>query len=48
MDDDTRITLRLPTDLHARVAAAAASGHRSLNGEILWLIEQALNEESVR
>lgn len=39
-----QLNLRLPDDLHARVAAAAADDHRSMNGEILWLIEQALDE----
>ena len=43
-----QLKLRLPDDLHARVTAAAAATHRSLNGEILWLIEQALDEEPAR
>ena len=42
------MNLRLPDDLHARIAAAAEAGRRSLHGEILWLIEQALNEEDAR
>ena len=40
--------LRIPDDLHARVVAAAASSRRSMNGEILWLIEQALDEEPAK
>lgn len=43
-----QLKLRLPDDVHARVVAAAATAHRSLNGEILWLIEQALDEEDAR
>jgi len=43
-----QLKVRIPDDLHARVVAAAATGHRSLNGEILWLIEQALDEETAR
>jgi predicted HicB family RNase H-like nuclease len=34
--------LRLPDELHARLALAAEEDHRSIHGEILWLIERAL------
>ncbi|HEX5497563.1 MAG TPA: Arc family DNA-binding protein [Mycobacteriales bacterium] len=39
-----KITVRIPTDLHTRVVAAAQADRRSLNGEILWLLEQALTQ----
>ncbi len=35
-------TLRLPDDLHDALKAAAVEDARSLNGEILWLLRQAL------
>ncbi|MEV6589122.1 toxin-antitoxin system HicB family antitoxin [Streptomyces acidicola] len=38
-----KFTLRIPEELHARLAAQAAADRRSLNGEILHLLEAALN-----
>ncbi|WP_329534245.1 Arc family DNA-binding protein [Streptomyces sp. NBC_01450] len=38
-----RFSLRIPEDLHERVIARAATDRRSLNSEILHLIEVALN-----
>ncbi|MGP3957844.1 Arc family DNA-binding protein [Nonomuraea sp. 3N208] len=38
-----RFALRLPEDLHARVAARAAVDRRSINSEILYLLEVALS-----
>jgi len=37
-----KFNLRLPDDLHARLTAQAAADRRSLNSEILYLIEVAL------
>jgi hypothetical protein len=37
-----RFSLRIPDDLHERVAARAAADRRSLNSEILHLLEVAL------
>ena len=37
-----RFSLRLPDDLHARLAARAEADRRSLNAEILVLLEVAL------
>lgn len=37
-----RITLRLPEDVHARVVAQAETDRRSLNSEIVHLIEGGL------
>ncbi|MFD9599281.1 toxin-antitoxin system HicB family antitoxin [Streptomyces sp. NPDC059970] len=40
--DEKRITLRLPEDLHARLAVHAKRERRSLNSEILILLEIGL------
>lgn len=42
------INVRLPTDLHARLVQLAASEYRSLNRELLALIQEALNERERR
>ncbi|USY21500.1 Arc family DNA-binding protein [Nocardiopsis exhalans] len=42
MDDEKRISLRLPADLHARLADQAKHDRRSLNSEIVHLLEVAL------
>ncbi|MHB9858265.1 Arc family DNA-binding protein [Streptomyces sp. YIM S03343] len=42
MEDEKRISLRLPTDLHARLVEAARADRRSLNSEIIHLLEAAL------
>ncbi|MGW0827536.1 toxin-antitoxin system HicB family antitoxin [Streptomyces sp. NPDC002845] len=47
-----KFTLRIPEELHARLAAQAAADRRSLNAEILHLLEGALhgvegNDESL-
>ncbi|WP_155358664.1 Arc family DNA-binding protein [Acrocarpospora macrocephala] len=39
MDHEVRITLRLPADLHAWLAAQANSARRSLNSEIVYRLE---------
>ncbi|MER5843777.1 Arc family DNA-binding protein [Streptomyces prasinus] len=39
MDEDKRITLRLPADLHEWLAAQAKSARRSLNSEIVYRLE---------
>lgn len=36
------ISVRFPDDLHDRVKQASEASRRSVNSEILWLIEQAL------
>lgn len=40
MDQEVRITLRLPADLHAWLVAQAKSARRSLNSEILYRLER--------
>ncbi|MER7057275.1 MULTISPECIES: Arc family DNA-binding protein [unclassified Streptomyces] len=39
MDEGTRITLRLPTDLHEWLVAQAKTARRSLNSEIVYRLE---------
>nr|WP_267893648.1 toxin-antitoxin system HicB family antitoxin [Streptomyces sp. H-KF8] len=39
MDEEKRITLRLPADLHVWLAAQAKSARRSLNSEIVYRLE---------
>ncbi|MEU2979454.1 Arc family DNA-binding protein [Streptomyces hirsutus] len=40
--DEKRISLRLPTDLHARLVEQARTDRRSLNSEIIHLLEVTL------
>ncbi|MER8035730.1 Arc family DNA-binding protein [Streptomyces hydrogenans] len=39
MDEEKRITLRLPVDLHAWLVAQARTARRSLNSEIVHRLE---------
>ncbi len=41
MPGDTRLTLRLPADLAAFLRHRASAEHRSLNSEIVHLLQQA-------
>lgn len=36
------LSVRLPEGLHALISKTAAEDHRSINGEIVWLIEAGL------
>ncbi|MDX6353819.1 MAG: hypothetical protein QOF98_722, partial [Streptomyces sp.] len=47
MDSEKRISLRLPADLHARLATHAQRDRRSLNSEIVHLLEVALSTHVV-
>ncbi|MER6999157.1 Arc family DNA-binding protein [Streptomyces sp. NPDC000410] len=38
-----QLTLRLPDDIHARLTAQAEADRRSLNSEIVHLLEVALS-----
>ncbi|MBG0824706.1 Arc family DNA-binding protein [Planomonospora sp. ID91781] len=38
-----RFSLRIPDDLHGRIAARADKDRRSVNSEILYLLEVALD-----
>ncbi|WP_078627634.1 Arc family DNA-binding protein [Streptomyces synnematoformans] len=42
MDEEKRITVRLPLELHERLAALAKRDRRSVNSEIVHLLEVAL------
>jgi predicted HicB family RNase H-like nuclease len=39
MKEETKITLRLPADLHQWLTAQAKSARRSLNSEIVYRLE---------
>jgi predicted HicB family RNase H-like nuclease len=41
--DRTKITLRMPPELHAQLNAAKADSRRSLNEEIVYRLRQSLN-----
>ena len=43
--DETRLTVRLPKKLHGRIKALADEDHRSLNAELVWLLEAAVEYE---
>ena len=38
------VNVRIPDELHARIGKAAEHDRRSLNAEILWLIERGLDQ----
>ncbi|MGX4695318.1 Arc family DNA-binding protein [Streptomyces sp. JNUCC 63] len=42
MEDEKRISLRLPAALHTRLVEEARADRRSLNSEIVHLLEVAL------
>jgi plasmid stability protein len=46
-----KVTLRMPDDVHARLKAAAAAEHRSIQGQLMtlaetWLAEQDTEQET--
>ncbi len=42
MSDEKKITIRIPTDVHALLIRLAAQDTRSLNGEIITLLREAI------
>ena len=44
MQPKARIDLRLPPELHARIAALAAREQRSINAQLVHLITEATKE----
>jgi hypothetical protein len=45
--DEKRLSLRLPSNLHARILQMAAVERRSLNSQILYLLQQAVNDAAL-
>jgi hypothetical protein len=44
VDEEKRITVRLPVELHERLAAQAKRDRRSVNSEIVHLLEVTLTD----
>lgn len=40
--NDIRVTLRIPKELHAQLAQDAKDEHRSLNGQLVYVLTKAL------
>lgn len=40
------LNLRLPRELHSTLAELAAREHRSLNAQIIWMLERILQENA--
>jgi hypothetical protein len=45
---EKRITIRMPRDLYDRLSAWAEREHRSLQGQLIHLVEQALPKTEVQ
>lgn len=45
MADEVKLTVRLPHELHARVKALAHEDRRSLNAQLVWLLDAAVDLE---
>ena len=45
MDQDARITLRLPAELHSWLTEQAKSARRSLNSEIVYRLDMQRQEQ---
>ena len=45
MPDEVRLTVRIPRELHGQITALADEDRRSLNSEIVWLLEIAVEIE---
>jgi hypothetical protein len=46
MESETRLTLRLPTDLHDALKELARRESRSVNGQIVYLLREAVSRAS--
>lgn len=42
MNDDVRITLRMPREVHRAMATAALRNHRSMNNQIVATLDAAI------
>jgi hypothetical protein len=45
MADEVKLTVRIPRDMHERIKALASEDRRSLNSELIWLLESAVEIE---
>lgn len=45
VQSEVRTNVRLPGDLAARVKEAAKKQHRSMNGQVIELLDRALKQE---
>jgi predicted transcriptional regulator len=45
MDNETRMTVRLPDDIHARLRAQAEHDRRSLHAQLLVYVERGLDQD---
>ena len=43
--DDVRLQIRRPKDLHEAIVRLANNEERSLNGQLVWLLRQALKAQ---
>lgn len=43
-----KVTIRIPDELHDDIKELADRSRRSLNSEIVWLLEQALTQQEER
>ncbi|HEY8602180.1 MAG TPA: Arc family DNA-binding protein [Thermomicrobiales bacterium] len=48
MPETVRLVLRLPEGVHEAIKAIAEREHRSLNGEIVYILERYAQEERAR
>jgi hypothetical protein len=47
MNDEVRITLRIPSDLHDALVAAATADSRSLNGQIVHSLREEMAQRNL-
>lgn len=43
MDNEKKITIRIPADLHQELVEVSEQDNRSLNGEIITLLKDAID-----
>lgn len=46
-DEEKRLTIRIPADLHAKLTKRAENNRRSLNNEMIALLERFVDSEEV-
>lgn len=45
MEKNVKVMLRMPVEIRERIAAMAARDHRSVNGQIVTILERAVKED---